>query len=81
MSACSVPAPGSKLGPCLEPCEHSDCKANRADAGKECRYCGLPIGYETMYYADGPEGARFSQLVHQLCELKAIKHEERSAKP
>ena len=76
MSATWISAPGTKYGPCKEACGHRDCAASRADAEKVCKYCGKFIGYETAYYADGPEKDRFASLVHQICELKAIEAEE-----
>lgn len=65
MSAASLPAPGSKLGPCAdvvrrgrivraaEECGHRDCAASRQQASSPCTTCGRAIGYETRYYRDG----------------------------
>lgn len=80
MSACpGIPEPGTNLGPCLKPCRHRDCAQSRADSEKICRYCEKPIGYETRYYADGPEGKPFSALAHALCVWKH--HEAKAVKP
>jgi hypothetical protein len=54
--------PGTRLGPCTEPCEHSDCKALREAAAKVCSLCGGAIGYDRFFYEVGgaPE--------HAVCE-------------
>lgn len=70
MSAGTIPAPGTDLGPCTTTrsrgleltCGHTDCAASRADAATPCGLCGAPIGYETRYYRDDAHG-----LVHALC--------------
>lgn len=56
MAAISNPAPGSKYGPCAEPCEHADCKESREEAAALCTICDEPIGYEIAFYRDGGYG-------------------------
>lgn len=60
MSAGVLPVPGSKLGPCVEPCEHVDCAETRRMAATLCM-CGGEIGYETRFYQ------RLSGLAHAAC--------------
>ena len=59
MSAASVPAPGTKYGPCKHDCAHVDCAASRRQAHDDCIFCGEFIGYEVPWYAmeDGPAHA------------------------
>lgn len=61
MSAAKLPAPGTVLGPCPRPCEHTDCAAARIQAKDPCAICNKPIGWETRFYKD--EG----RLVHAAC--------------
>ena len=60
-----LPAPGTKLGPCKEPCHHKDCEANRRDAASSCCLCGKGIGYEVAFY-NTPKG-----YVHADCYDRA----------
>jgi hypothetical protein len=52
----TIPKPGQKnsqgeeIGPCIEPCKHTDCAASRKDAETICGLCGEPIGYDTPVY-------------------------------
>ena len=50
MAAATLPAPGTTVGPCAEPCAHVDCTATRKIAETCCAYCGEPIGYDTRFY-------------------------------
>lgn len=59
-----LPAPGTKLGPCVTKCNHVDCGLTRKDAEVECRKCGKPIGFDTAYYRIGGAAA---DLVHEAC--------------
>ena len=54
-------SPGSKYGPCADPCMHIDCADIRSMAEAICRYCGQPIGYERGFYREHHE------LVHSSC--------------
>lgn len=36
----TLPAPGTKLGPCATPCNHVDCVLTRKDAEVKCQKCG-----------------------------------------
>jgi hypothetical protein len=71
MAAARLPKPGTEFGPCVDPCEHIDCAATRADADSLCHYCDGPIGYEERYYRD-QSGA----LVHAICLEQAEQQEE-----
>ena len=64
MATAKLPAPGAtitdiatgepkEVGPCVEPCEHTDCALTRGLASFPCTLCGQPIGYETAYYRSG----------------------------
>jgi hypothetical protein len=46
----AIAKPGSTWGPCLEPCDHYDCAANRYTAAQPCAACGEPIGFDTPYF-------------------------------
>lgn len=79
MAAGILPAPGTRTGPCAEPCEHMDCRATRENAAAECIHCNEPIGYDTRYYRIRQLEVRGrTQLtadpiyVHALCEEKSI---------
>ena len=80
MAAGTLPAPGTKLGPCKPgPCQslcvHKDCNSLRIAAESLCSRCGKPIGYETRYYdASGPAEVK---LVHALCEEEAVEAERK----
>jgi hypothetical protein len=63
MAAGSLPAPGTKLGPCKKACKHRDCAATREDAAEECLECSKPIGYETLFYRVAPR-----ELIHARCQ-------------
>lgn len=64
-----IPAPSSVTGPCVEPCEHTDCAQARTDAATPCHRCGQPNGYGTKLTKWGPG------LGHWLCCLDAAKRE------
>lgn len=63
MAAGRLPAPGTEFGPCLEPCQHNDCAATRADAAAICRFCSKEIGYDRRFYIDSDTRS----LVHADC--------------
>jgi|HubBroStandDraft_3_1064219.scaffolds.fasta_scaffold702245_3 hypothetical protein len=63
MAAGRIPAPGTKFGPCIDPCEHTDCAATRKDAASQCHFCNTEIGYEKRFYIE----ATTRQLVHAAC--------------
>lgn len=50
MAAAKIPAPGTRLGPCIDACGHQDCAAARRHAAMICKRCSEPIGYEQPYY-------------------------------
>lgn len=65
----TLPKPGTKYGPCQEPCSHTDCEATREMAATICHYCGQPIGYDTPFVQiDGG-------LVHVSCEYDRLEHQ------
>lgn len=57
MAAGSLPAPGTKYGPCKKTCAHADCAAARREAAAICRICGEAIGYENAFYQEDVEGS------------------------
>ena len=69
MASGTLPKPGKivrgeKIGPCVNPCSHTDCAEVRRMAAAQCNVCGAPIGYETrFYYAESLEG----QFIHAKC--------------
>lgn len=77
MAASSLPAPGTKLGPCAIPdqCRHKDCDETRAMADTCCGYCRDFIGYERRFYR--VEGL---DLVHAECHEDAVDRELREVK-
>lgn len=69
--------PGTKYGPCAEPCNHRDCKITRRMAEMLCPHCSEPIGYEQFFYDDPDLG-----LVHFSCMSEMVEDGSfRSAKP
>jgi hypothetical protein len=61
MAASALPKPGSKYGPCEDPCQHRDCAETRRMAGRNCAGCAEKIGYERNFYRDGED------LIHATC--------------
>lgn len=61
MAAGSLPAPGTKYGPCVPTCTHKDCAGTRAQSEMLCRFCAEPIGYERAFYRED------TGLVHAVC--------------
>jgi hypothetical protein len=82
MASSSLPRPGTKGGPCPEPCRHLDCARTRAEAEQPCDLCGGRIGYETPFYAtpDWLEREPISALVHASC-LEDEADRQREAQP
>lgn len=82
MAAGSIPAPGTKYGPCAAVCAHRDCEANRRAATARCPYCGESIGYDRNFYdtsSDGVKAGRVAagqtELSHAVCYESAIERE------
>lgn len=46
-----------------------------------CRHCGKPIDYDKRFYAVGPAGAHYAELVHARCEEEFIEREESEPQP
>ena len=70
MAAITVPAPGTKYGPCGEPCSHRDCAESRRMAAVVCRFCDESIGYERRFYNEGAPGSY--DLVHAVCLEESV---------
>jgi hypothetical protein len=51
MAAGVLPAPGTRYGACINPCEHHDCQATRNQAKAACAECSKPIGYNRRFYS------------------------------
>lgn len=78
MAAGTLPAPGTRLGPCAELCEHRDCAETRRMAAALCSYCRKPIDYEVRFYDVRNEAQRMTgaeALVHARCHEEAIEAE------
>lgn len=78
MAASTLPEPGkvvrgTEIGPCVDPCEHTDCAQTREMAASICRFCNEPIGYEVRFYTD-PDNKE--HLVHALCLEISISKED-----
>jgi hypothetical protein len=65
MAAAALPAPGTEYGPCVEPCEHSDCASTRELAATPCVECHEPIGYDDRFYQLGD----WQHLEHLKCSV------------
>lgn len=61
----TLPRPGTELGPCANPCSHTDCAQSRQMAETVCRVCTTPIGYDAKMCFDS-----VGSLVHYLCILE-----------
>jgi hypothetical protein len=61
-----IPDLGSTLGPCLEPCEHRDCRQTHELATSTCRLCREVIGYGARVYFEAA-GDRKVGAVHATC--------------
>lgn len=64
----SIAAPGTEVGPCEEPCQHTDCAASRRQAAEPCEWCGEPIGFDRLFGYWGDEGRPY----HSGCLEKAL---------
>lgn len=65
--------PGSKAGPCHDPCGHKDCTETRRDAEAPCAVCGKPIGFERPFLvAEGKPR-------HWVCALRASYGKDRQS--
>jgi hypothetical protein len=67
MAAGYIQKPGREWGPCLDPCSHLDCKANREMAASLCKYCHQQIGYERGFYNVRETANDPNDLVHSSC--------------
>ncbi len=79
MAAGTLPAIGTKYGPCKSDCVHRDCMSTKAMAKALCIRCGEPIGYGVRFYEDRetmPSLGCATALVHALCEERAIEAEQ-----
>ena len=64
MASLKLPAPGTRLGPCLDDCTHPECAADRRLAAHACPLCAEPIGYERRF---GFDIIYPGQWVHEAC--------------
>lgn len=55
MAAGILSKPGAEYGPCVDACEHLDCKSMRERAESICPLCQKPIGYERRFYYITPD--------------------------
>ena len=62
MAASTLPVPGTRLGPCLDPCKHTDCAETVAMALSVCPFCDEAINYGRRFYNDREHG-----LCHAVC--------------
>ena len=67
MAYATLAAPGTETGPCVEPCNHTDCAATRQQAAALCGLCNQPISYDTPFYADPNHPT--TGWVHRTCLL------------
>lgn len=72
------PAPGTEHGPCVEPCQHTDCATMRRDALRTCRICKLPIGYDRAIHFESTElyGDEVA-IVHHACLAAEVEQERK----
>lgn len=69
MASGTLHKPGSELGPCLDPCNHCDCRQKRVMALVwTCDICRAPLGYDRPFYmiTDDPSGSG-NEYVHASC--------------
>lgn len=62
MATITLSEPGTEYGPCVEPCDHTDCAETRSMAARICTYCKEQIGYIVPFYCDTDR-----QLIHDTC--------------
>jgi hypothetical protein len=66
MAAGHLSRPDTTTGPCVDPCQHTDCAATRRMADCRCRLCRTAIGDETWLSQEESGG-----FVHATCLLTA----------
>lgn len=81
MAAGTLPQPGTKYGPCFDPCQHLDCAETRRMAALRCRICKEPIGYDddtyhSRFYQEGGYGEPIV-LVHADCREREVEAERK----
>lgn len=67
---------------CLEPCEHSICKAFRKDFIEDmsCKICDKPLKAGDKFYYCNPDdfpNCTKTDKVHMLCEIERIEKERK----
>jgi hypothetical protein len=72
MAASYMAAPGTEAGPCLQECQHTDCRQTRQWAEALCFYCEAPIGYETGFYSQPASAGGPFPLSHSVCYQEEI---------
>lgn len=63
---------GEPIGPCVEPCEHTDCAQTLKMAATECFFCSQPIGFETAFVDFDVTGKGVYCLCHTACVHKTM---------
>lgn len=66
MASITVPAPGTKYGPCVGDCKHVDCIQHREDSHLRCLVCHSEIGYDNPYMK-APSLPMINDVVHASC--------------
>lgn len=66
MPATTIPAPGTRGGPCRGWCRHPVCKDQKHLARSKCLYCQKPVGYDVPII---PWGVL---AVHAECHEEAV---------
>lgn len=80
MAAIAIPAPGTRLGPCVRKCKHADCASQRRMAASACRMCDERIGYDRRFYQDPEAPPVLHALIHAEClEANLDRERERRA--
>ncbi len=65
-----IDAPGTRYGPCPQPCLHRCCLLDRARALAPCSLCQQEIGYEATHLVVGP----FQEVAHLHCLERQTVH-------
>ena len=74
MASSALNKPGTKYGPCVEPCKCKDCACSRKMAESRCTICGEPIGYERHFY----NGDKPDTYDHAVCLEEKIEADHKA---
>lgn len=70
------PRPGTKGGPCLDPCDHGSCGDQRQAATIRCDVCRKPIAYEPFRTREVPaRGANDPAGKFSIRMIQVLEHE------